>query len=115
MTSATTTESGISRPEDMAVLARFGENLLRIRQARRLSQEALAERAGIHRTQISLLESGQRQPLLGTLLRLAGALEVPVTMLIEGITFCLTPVHGPQLHAHRPPDLPRVGAGGKSR
>jgi transcriptional regulator with XRE-family HTH domain len=99
----------------MAVLARFGENLLRIRQARRLSQEALAERAGIHRTQISLFESGQRQPLLETLLRLAGALEVPVTMLIEGITFKIPPVGGPQLCARRRPELPRVSAEVRSR
>ena len=64
---------------------RFGENLLRIRQARKLSQENLADRAGIHRTQISLLESGRRQPLLETLVRLAGALDVPVEALFEGI------------------------------
>ncbi|MBS1890248.1 MAG: helix-turn-helix transcriptional regulator [Actinobacteria bacterium] len=46
----------------MEVLESFGENLLRIRQARKLSQESLAERAGIHRTQVSMFETGQRQP-----------------------------------------------------
>lgn len=104
--------AGGIRVEEMEPLARFGDNLLRIRQARRLSQEALAERAGIHRTQVSLFESGQRQPLLETLLRLAGALEVPVTMLIEGITFRRAPDGGPQLRAFRPPELPRNGASG---
>ncbi len=62
----------------MDVLERFGANLLRVRQARRLSQENLAERAGIHRTQISMLETGRRQPMLETLIRLAAALEVPL-------------------------------------
>jgi transcriptional regulator with XRE-family HTH domain len=72
---------------DREVLERFGVNLLRIRQARRLSQESLAERAGIHRTQISMFETGQRQPLLGTLVRLSAALEVSLPTLLEGISF----------------------------
>jgi transcriptional regulator with XRE-family HTH domain len=91
----------------MDVLTRFGDNLLRIRQARKLSQEALAERAGIHRTQISLFETGQRQPLLETLLRLAGALEVSVPMLLEGIGFYPTS-RGGEFRVSRPPELPRV-------
>jgi len=41
----------------------------------RISQEALAERAGIHRTQISMFETGQRMPLLETFVRLAGAVD----------------------------------------
>jgi transcriptional regulator with XRE-family HTH domain len=52
----------------------FGERLLVARfNYHHVSQETLAERAGIHRTQISLLEMGQRQPLLETFVRLAGA------------------------------------------
>jgi transcriptional regulator with XRE-family HTH domain len=92
----------------MDVLERFGENLLRIRQARRLSQESLAERAGIHRTQVSMFETGQRQPLLETLLRLAGALEVPLPALLEGIVFKASPGGGEFL-VSEPPELPRVG------
>jgi transcriptional regulator with XRE-family HTH domain len=41
----------------------------------RISQEALAERAEIHRTQISTFETGQRMPMLETFVRLAGAVE----------------------------------------
>ena len=89
-------------------MQRFGGNLLRIRQARRLSQESLAERAGIHRTQISLFETGQRQPLLETLVRLAGALEVPVSTLVEGIAFRPGPGGG-EIVVADPPELPRVG------
>jgi transcriptional regulator with XRE-family HTH domain len=93
----------------MDVLERFGGNLLRVRQARRLSQESLAERAGIHRTQISLFETGQRQPLLETSIRLAGALEVPISTLIDGITFKPGPRGGEFLVAE-PPELPRLGS-----
>jgi transcriptional regulator with XRE-family HTH domain len=97
------------KPANMDVLERFGANLLRIRQARRLSQESLAERAGIHRTQISLFETGQRQPLLETFVRLAGALEVPLSTLLEGIAFKPGPAGGEFLVSD-PPELPRIGS-----
>jgi transcriptional regulator with XRE-family HTH domain len=52
----------------------FGERLLVARfNYRHMTQETLAERAEVHRTQISLLESGRRMPLLDTFVRLAGA------------------------------------------
>jgi transcriptional regulator with XRE-family HTH domain len=69
------------------VAKRFAENLLRLRQARKLSQEELAARASIHRTQISLMESGKRLPRLDTLIKLAGALEVDVARLVEGVAW----------------------------
>jgi transcriptional regulator with XRE-family HTH domain len=90
------------------VLERFGGNLLRIRQARKLSQESLAERAGIHRTQISLFETGQRQPLILTLVRLAGALEVSTSTLLEGIAFEPGAGEG-EFVVSEPPELPRFG------
>ncbi len=68
-----------------AVTKRFGQNLRRVREDRSLSQEALADLAGIHRTEASLLERGGREPELGTLLKLAAALDVPVAVLCEGI------------------------------
>lgn len=103
--------TGDTPVEEMEPLARFGDNLLRIRQARRLSQEALAERANIHRTQISHFETGQRQPQLETLIKLAGALEVPVEMLIDGIRF-VPGAGGGRVCATRPPELPRVSSAG---
>ena len=89
----------------MTVEERFGDNVLRIRQARRLSQEQLADRAGVHRTQITLIERGRRQPGIGTAIRLAGALEVPTASLFEGIRWdALTG----ELQIEDPPELPRV-------
>jgi transcriptional regulator with XRE-family HTH domain len=89
---------------------RFGENLLRIRQARKLSQENLADGAGIHRTQISLLESGRRQPLLETVVRLAGALDVPVEALFEGILWEPAAVGSGSFRVVDPPELPRLSS-----
>lgn len=98
-------------PDEMNVLQRFGHNLLRIRQARRLSQESLAEQAGIHRTQISLFETGQRQPLLETVIRLAGALEVPIPALLEGIAFAPR-LGGGRFLVTAPVELPRFSPNG---
>lgn len=49
---------------------RLGENIRLLRARIFISQEELASRADIHRTQISLLESGRQQPLIGTTMKL---------------------------------------------
>lgn len=67
------------------VTGRFGQNLRRIREDRGLSQEALAEHADIHRTEAGLLERGGREPEMGTMLKLAAALEVPLDEFVKGI------------------------------
>jgi transcriptional regulator with XRE-family HTH domain len=63
----------------------FGRNLLRAREAAGLSQEALADKADMHRNEISLLERGQREPKIGTVAKLARALGVSACDLIQGI------------------------------
>lgn len=70
---------------DRRVAVQLGRRVRRRRHFLDLSQEALAERAGIHRTQISLYESGQRMPLTATLVRLAAALDVSVDQLLVGV------------------------------
>jgi transcriptional regulator with XRE-family HTH domain len=52
-----------------------------------MSQEELAFRADIHRTQVSLIEGGERLPRLETLVKLAGALGVTPNDLVEGIAW----------------------------
>lgn len=66
---------------------RIAANIRRYRKARRLSQEELAFQAGIHRTQISLLEKGDRTPRLITFIKLRGALGVTADDLLDGIVF----------------------------
>jgi len=48
-----------------------------------MTQEALAEKAGISRTYIARLELGQQDPTLGILRKLAKALKVTVGELVE--------------------------------
>ena len=86
----------MNRANEDEMLARLGKNLWWLRTQRRLSQEALAFRAEIHRTQITLVENGRRSPGAPTILALAGGLELPVEKLFEGISF-------------RPPGLGRSG------
>ena len=71
----------------MTVAERFAANLKGLRQRAGLSQEELSLRAGVHRTQISLTEGGERMPRLETLVRLAGGLGVSANELLDGITW----------------------------
>ena len=64
---------------------RFAANLFKARKTRGITQQGLAERCGLHRTEISLLERGGREPRLGTIVKLAGALGVPLESLCSGI------------------------------
>jgi transcriptional regulator with XRE-family HTH domain len=57
--------------------------LKRFREAKGLSQEALAEKAGITREYVNKLEAGRYDPTVGVLKRLATALGVKVGRLLE--------------------------------
>ena len=61
----------------------LGERVNALRVALGLSQEDFAGRVGLDRTYVSGIERGLRNPTLLVLLRLAQALEVPVTGLLE--------------------------------
>ena len=63
----------------------FARNLRRHRLEAGLSQEGLARACRLHRTEISLLERGAREPRLSTIVRLAQALEVPPAALLDGV------------------------------
>ena len=49
-----------------------------------ISQEELAHRAGLHRTYVSDLERGARNPSIESIEKLAGALQISVSNLFEG-------------------------------
>lgn len=59
---------------DRDLQQRFGQIVRRRRQETGLSQEELADEAGLHRTYVSLLERGQRNPSLAVIKVLASAL-----------------------------------------
>lgn len=71
----------------MSVAERFGENLHRLRKQAGISQEALGFLAGLHRTEVSILERGKRLPRIDTLIKVAGALDSPPSDLLEGIVW----------------------------
>lgn len=64
------------------VLIQFGRNLRKIRERIGISQEKLAELAGLHRTYVSSVERGERNISLLNIERLAKALGVPLAKLM---------------------------------
>ena len=67
----------------MDIRKRLGLNVQRIRRQRSWSQEELAFQSGLHRTYISGIERGVRNPTVLVLARLAEALGVQAAALLE--------------------------------
>lgn len=74
-----------SAPPTPEMKVRFGENLARCRNHADISQEELGFRASIHRTEVGLLERGERVPRVDTALRIAGSLGIPLDDLVAGL------------------------------
>lgn len=66
-------------------LKKFGDRVRLLRDKRKWSQEDLAHKANLHRTQISLIERGMRTAKLDTILKLAKAFEVQPSELLPEI------------------------------
>ena len=67
----------------MDVRKRVGRNLQRFRKGSGLSQEELAFECGLHRTYVSGVERGVRNPTVMVLDRIARALRIPASRLLE--------------------------------
>jgi transcriptional regulator with XRE-family HTH domain len=65
-----------------AVAAHLGRNLSTLRRTRNLTQAALAKAAELPRSTIANLESGESNPSLIVLVKVSGALGVPVDELL---------------------------------
>lgn len=68
----------------IAAMAAFGTNLREARERLGLTQEQVAERSGVHATEVSRMEAGKRDPQVSTLERLAKAVEVTPGQLLDG-------------------------------
>ena len=64
------------------VAAHLARNLGSLRHARALTQEMLAKAAGVPRSTIANLESGEGNPSLTVLVKVANALGVPIDELL---------------------------------
>lgn len=65
------------------ILKNFGATLKKKRKQTELSQEELAEKLGIHRTYMSFLERGMRNPSLLLLFKISRALKIKLPELFE--------------------------------
>lgn len=69
-------------PEPKAIV---GRNIKAAREAAGLTQEELADRAGMHTMEISRYERGVRDLRMSTVARLADGLEIPAAVLVDGL------------------------------
>lgn len=73
----------VAQAKPSSELRRLGRRIRALREAIGLSQEALADEAGIHRTYMSALERGVNNPTYSTMVKLARALRVHPSKLFE--------------------------------
>ena len=69
------------------VYHRFGNSVRTIRRANDMTQAELAARAGMNKTYLVRIESGDKNLTLKTAQRLACALDVELTVLLKGVTW----------------------------
>jgi transcriptional regulator with XRE-family HTH domain len=63
----------------------LGRRIHQLRSSLGLSQEALAERSGLHRTYVGGVERGERNPTVKNLSAISRALKVSLSTLFEGV------------------------------
>lgn len=69
----------------MELSVAFGRVLRELRQEAGLTQEQLGFEADLRRTYVSILELGQQQPTLTTIIKLAQAFKMPAHELIRHV------------------------------
>jgi transcriptional regulator with XRE-family HTH domain len=74
----------VSRKRSTSARTTFAANLRKQRLARDLSQEALAELSGLHRTYVGSVERAERNISIDNMERLARALNLSLTDLVAG-------------------------------
>jgi transcriptional regulator with XRE-family HTH domain len=67
----------------MDARAKIGRNVRELREQRDLTQTQLAEKAGVNIMTVSRAERGEHAPSTNTLVRLAEALDVPLSALLD--------------------------------
>lgn len=70
--------------QDLRINARIARQVRTLRTARQLTLEALATKAGVSKSMISLIERGEASPTAVVLEKLAGGLGTPLATLFAG-------------------------------
>lgn len=65
------------------VLIKFGNKVKAERQKRQLSQEQFAEKAGVHRTYIGMIERAEKNITLTNIAKIAAAFEIGIEELFK--------------------------------
>lgn len=71
------------REGNVDILQKVGNKIKEIRKIRGISQETLGEKAGLSSNYIGQIERGQKQVTLTTLVQIADALEVDISLFFE--------------------------------
>lgn len=71
-------QTDISNPRNILAL-----NIRRLRGERGISQEKLADLAGLHRTYVGSIERSERNVSIDNIAKLANALEVKISELVK--------------------------------
>jgi transcriptional regulator with XRE-family HTH domain len=69
---------------DSDILKKFGDRVRELRKQLNLSQENLAEKAGLHRTYIGMIERAEKNITLINIEKIANALNVNIKELLNG-------------------------------
>ena len=77
---ALNTEVSIMKSE---ILIQFGNRVKELRKAQNMSQEDLADAAGLHRTYIGMIERAEKNITLVNIEKIAKALKVKITDLFN--------------------------------
>lgn len=67
----------------MDITTRLGKNIRRLREEKGWSQEDYADRAGIHRTYVSDIERGRRNPTITVVEKLAQPFGIKAGALLD--------------------------------
>ncbi|MDR1760497.1 MAG: helix-turn-helix transcriptional regulator [Fibrobacter sp.] len=65
------------------ILEIFGRNVQKYRKKKEISQEKLAEIAGVHRTYVGMIERAEKNITLRNMEKIANALSVKIKDLLE--------------------------------
>ena len=73
----------VIRPIKKKILIAFGNRVRELRKEKELSQEELADKAGLHRTYIGMIERGEKNITLVNIEKITNALDTSINYLMN--------------------------------